>query len=170
VTYVFIDPDGTNIEWLGVVVRARTGITYWGQCGGNYLRNREVEGFFVPVGGASSVFHTDGSFAPSPRDFAEFFKSRVGIESPDAGPSAWARGALEELEKLVALLPWWRLDQRPGEGPRSGEPHGSRYPLALDRGRLDECIEAWVPVDLRQDGSGVLVFENRLWRRRISQG
>jgi hypothetical protein len=167
VTYVFLNPDGSNLSWLGVIVRAASGISYWGQFGGNYLRNRQAEGFYVPIGGASSVAHLDGSNAPAPWELADFFFSRVGIESPDQGPEAWAPGVFEELEKLVSRIAWWRLDQLPGQSP-GGEPSKSRYPLTLDRGRLSDCIEAWIPVDLRQDGTGILVFENRLWRRKAA--
>ncbi|MEV6241519.1 DUF6210 family protein [Lentzea sp. NPDC051838] len=46
---VFLDPDGTEHDWLYVVVRAQTGVAYEQQYGGTANRLGEVEGYLVPV-------------------------------------------------------------------------------------------------------------------------
>ncbi|MET9228231.1 DUF6210 family protein [Lentzea sp. NPDC003310] len=46
---VFLDPDGTQQDWLYVVVRARTGVLYEQQHGGTENRLDAVEGFLVPL-------------------------------------------------------------------------------------------------------------------------
>jgi hypothetical protein len=48
----------------------------------------------------------------------------------------------------VEALPYWTCDE--------GE---TRVSLRLDESRLEEVVEAWVPV-LTPDGPGVLVWEN----------
>ena len=57
----------------------------------------------------------------------------------------------ERLAALVATVPYWQcsLDV---VGDR-------RLPLALDRSRIDEICEAWVPV-VTPDGPGILLYGN----------
>ncbi len=47
---VWIDPDGfVDHDWMAVIVRAATGISYRHQYGGTACRHGTVEGYLVPV-------------------------------------------------------------------------------------------------------------------------
>ncbi len=63
--------------------------------------------------------------------------------------SQWTPEALDELSGLVERIAFWRTSRM------DDQPH---Y-LQLDRTRLDELTEAWIPVRTIY-GPGVLVFAN----------
>ena len=139
--HIVLDPDGTQPFGLAVIVRWNTGITYAHQCAGLANDERTIEGFAVPLGSERAA-----------AAFTEFFERYHGWT-----PGPWLRGVewkeqdLQELGHLVSTVTLWRT-------PR--EYVGTqRAFLELDRDRLDELTEAWVPVRTVY-GPGVLVFPN----------
>lgn len=70
--YVFLDPDGTWNDWLGVLVRAPTGVIYGNQCAGLLTSERLLEGFYVPIAGPK--YNADDG-AISGHEFSEVFHS-----------------------------------------------------------------------------------------------
>jgi hypothetical protein len=143
---VQLDPDGTLDGWLGVVVRHPTGIVYANQCAGVATENRLVEGYLQLLGG--SQYDVDrGMISLGP--FTDAF------HEGDACKYVW-RGRevpterLAQLAKLVGEIPYWlaRLDAS-----------DTKQALRLDRTRIDEIAEAWIPVET-PDGPGVLVHKN----------
>lgn len=142
---VFLDPDGTSLGWLGVVVAAPTGVLYVNQCAGVACELRQQEGYFVPLGGPmltaeghlgtavlTSAFH-DGNAC----DF-RLVGERIPLDR------------LAELEAAVSGVSYWTTR---ANGP------DERISLRLDRARIAEIAEAWVPV-LTPDGPGILVWDN----------
>ena len=130
-TRILIDPDGTADPGLLVLIEAPTGIVYQAQVGGHYTENREGEGFLVPVGSEKQsislrkfFLDTFRSWPPSPSD-------------PTAAKKEWTSEQLAALEQLVSKVRIWR----PGGG-REYRPQN----LALDRSRLENLTESWVPV------------------------
>ena len=147
----FIDPDGSLHNYLGVLGGYATGVVYRQQCGGVEADMRQVEGYFVPVGGHSldpsqgrvdaaeltAVFHSAGgcTYGGAARE------GRLGLPAE----------RLSALRALVQRIPYWTF-QDDGEVDR-------RVPLRLDDARLLELLEAWVPV-LTPDGPGILTWSN----------
>lgn len=144
---VFLDPDGTFPPgWLGVIVAGATGVVYANQCAGVGCDQREQEGYYVPLGGVKREA-TEGAIDTSEltrpfHDARGCDWSRVGEMIPPACMAA--------LEEAVAEIPFW-----------STMPEGVdvRGHLSLDRTRLSDIREAWVPVQT-PDGPGILVWEN----------
>ncbi len=150
---VFLDPDGTISDWLGVVVAASTGVQYEHQCGGTACFHRSLEGYYVPIGGVADASKEEWRMAAGWRELREFFANRVGIESPRQGAAAWKDPtALADLHRLVGTIPWWVH----GGAPTRTE----RIPLTIDSNREAEIVEGWIPVLLGEDGSGTLVWPN----------
>ena len=141
-THVYLDPDGTGEFGLLVVVEAPTGVVYWHQCAGYMCSQRHAEGFVVPLGDRTAAEEIIAFFA----------KEFSGWPPPSAGDEPWNERNLSELDGIVAKIPYWhRTPER-----RRDEKRGL---LKLDRSRVDEITEAWVPV-VTLDGPGILVFEN----------
>lgn len=142
---VFLDPDGTLPLWLGVVVRAETGVVYSAQCGGVSTEQRLIEGYFVPLGGAK--FDVD-------RGDVELDPLSVVFHRDDNCQWTW-RGAdlpkdrLSALGLLVEEICYWG----------SAEGHDLRSKLQIDHSRISELAEAWIPV-LTPNGPGVLLYKN----------
>ena len=135
---IFIDPDGTQKDYFGVIVRHATGVVYVQQCGCTSTQEREAEGYFVPVfpGGAG-----DGAGSRFPADLtALFHKDGIGNST---GITADKKIRLAEI---LEKIPWWDLDEK--------QTH-----LRLDEERLSDAIEAWVPI-LTPDGPGILTWPN----------
>ena len=131
---VFLDPDGTQDRQLHVVVESPTGVEYRSQCAGLACEERAAEGFLIPLGQAERVTGFSAFFAAGP---------------PDARPAEPGAERAERLRQLVGRVVCWRTE---AEGDH-------RERLALDEERLDECVEAWVPVRTPY-GPGILVFPN----------
>ena len=136
---VFLDPDGTLGLNLGVlvIVEASTGIRYGTQCGGLATLERSVEGFLVPVAGpdvAKEIYDW----------FWEKFSGNcyLGIEQ-------WTPTLVGELRSIVGKIPFWTETDI--------ETH--RTFLELDEERLEECVEAWIPVKAG-DSRSVLTLAN----------
>lgn len=151
---VTLDPDGSIGDWVGVITRGPTGVIYEQQCGGILTMQRTIEGCYVPVGGVRVGSERDlklGRF--DWRDLQRFFLERVGIESPLAGPAEWRDpSALLELRRIVGTIPWWIESESPGGV--------HRLSFAIDATRESEIMEAWVPIRLPDEGTGVLVWPN----------
>lgn len=150
---VYLDPDGTISDWLGIVVASSTGVQYEHQCGGTACFHRSLEGYYAPVDGVAVGSKEELRKAAGWRELREFFVNHVGIESPRQGAPAWKDPtALPELYRLVGTIPWWIHG---GVATRT-----ERIPLTVDSKREAEIVEAWIPVLLGEDGTGVLVWPN----------
>jgi hypothetical protein len=137
-----VDPDGTGEFGLLVAVEAPTGAVYWHQCAGYLCSQRHVEGFAVPLGTRQAAQELIDFFA---REFK-------GWPPPVSRKEPWNEANLAELEAVVTKIPYWHCEPENRREDRSG-------PLRLDRSRVDEITEAWVPV-VTLDGPGILMFEN----------
>jgi hypothetical protein len=138
VPYIFLNPDGTAPLGLQVIVEARTGVVYAHQCGGYLAETREAEGFLLPVDGAEAA-------RPIASWFWETFQGHC------EGPAAWDERRLRELAALVSRVPCWLTHPAGREDER-------RF-LEFDNGRINDCVEAWIPVRTPY-GRGILIFDN----------
>ena len=138
--HVVLDPAGTQKIGLAVIVEAQTGVTYEQQCGGYSTEQCTVEGFLIPVGGLPE----------SQKIYDWFWTTFKGHCYRSVHGSPWTPDTTAELQALVAQIPCWH-STREGEC----EPH---Y-LQLDVERMNECIEAWIPV-ITPYGRGILTLEN----------
>lgn len=144
---VYLDPDGTFAPWLGVVIRHPTGIVYGQQCAGVRTEQRLVEGYFIPLGGASFDFSED------PIDVSQL--SAV-FHDPDGSCPAptgddLSPTALTRLGKAIRRIPcWWTPDLGDGD---------VRASIDLDLSRTTEMAEAWIPVTTPH-GAGILLTPN----------
>jgi hypothetical protein len=136
--HVFIDPAGTHNTGDYVLVFAKTGVTYEVQCGGYACQHQTAEGFLVSVGPAAAATALDDWFA------TEF---RGHCHSPERD---WTLERIERLVILVNAISCWKRDADGEDRPEF---------LVLDRARLEQCVEAWIPV-ITPMGPGVLVREN----------
>ena len=144
-TRVWLNPDGTWPSWLGVIIRAQTGIQYEQQCAGTGCNQRTVEGYFVPLGGPK-LDPTNGKVDPD--ELRAVF--HTGKACSQGNGSTMSKERIENLRKLVGEIPFWVADDNL-VNPRSN--------LTLDDSQLSEIEEAWVPVQT-QIGSGILVWDN----------
>jgi hypothetical protein len=135
--YVFLNPDGTQETGLYVIVEHETGVKYATQCGGVSTEVRALEGFLIPVGGPKAA----------KKIFYWFWKRFRGGCSH--GKVKWKEEWIVELAKLVAEVPCWLT--------RAND--DVRFALELDENRIDECVEAWIPVRTPY-GPGVLTLQN----------
>ena len=139
---VFLDPDGTHPVGLAVIVSAATGVTYETQCGGLATNLREAEGFLVlcPPQDYDLTSNVE-------TELEQWFAARAPQgETADT----WSESSIEGLAAIVARVVFW-FTTVDGEDCRSR--------LSLDRSRISECMEAWIPV-LTPAGPGVLTFNN----------
>ncbi len=110
-----------------------------------------------------SPFHL-GTLQPSSRSklffVIPFFRDTFHGNPPaldrdleaDAG-GQWSADALEVLTALVGAILFWKTY------PRTSGHEDERTFLQLDRSRLSELTEAWIPVRTVY-GPGVLIFDN----------
>jgi len=137
---ILIDPDGTQgNNWLYVIVEGTTGVVYESQCAGTTNEAREAEGFLVPVTGAK-LDAAEGSV--DPMQLRAVFHNGTNCCSDGM---LLCNQKLRTLEHLISTIPYWSRTKR-----------GC---LELDHSRLDELVEAWVPV-ITADGPGILVWNN----------
>ncbi|MEY4180616.1 MAG: hypothetical protein RLY70_4190 [Planctomycetota bacterium] len=136
--YVFLNPDGTQETGLVVIVEHGTGVRYAQQCGGIATEIRAIEGFLVPVGGPSAA----------KKVYQWFWKRFAGHCS--TGEVEWREELIAELATLIATIPCW-LTRSNGKD--------ERHKLELNVARIDECVEAWIPV-LTPYGPGILTLDN----------
>ena len=131
---VFIDPNDVCDSHLGVVVEHATGVVYEHQCGGTACETRVVEGYYVPVGAI-----VDGESLTAERFRGPFHVARGCV---------WGAIQIEripELQRMVEAIGY--------ECPEVGA-------LRLDPARIEEIVEAWVPVLLPDGTRGILVWQN----------
>lgn len=143
---IFIDPDGTLPLWLGVVVRAETGVIYATQCAGVATEQRLVQGFYVPLGG--SKYDVDAGYIEL-ASFNDVFHDHGACHWNWTG-TALPKERLNTLSRLVEEISYWSS---------SAECRDHKYQLRLDRSRISEIAEAWIPVHT-PDGPGVLLYDN----------
>jgi len=147
--YIFFDPDGTQPLGLIAIVAAATGITYAHQCGGYATEIRQLEGFAVPVGDATAA-------QPLCAFFAQRFHGNPPIGERNAEKRSyggWTAADLEQVDLLLGHIALWKTY------PEGSGMDDEREFLHLDRNRLDELTEGWIPVRSVY-GPGVLVFAN----------
>jgi hypothetical protein len=149
---VFLDPDGTIPEIFGVIVAHPTDVLFGHQCAGTETLERWQEGYYVPIGHAPL-----GGERPrvEPLDLTAVFHQGSacywgGAPRAPTGEPLLPPDRLATLRKLVAEIRFWTTDV-------AGEDHPGC--LCLDETRLNELVEAWVPV-LTPDGTGILVWDN----------
>ncbi len=136
---VVLDPDQSQRLNLHVIVEAATGVIYQQQCNGYYCDQRSLEGFLIPVGGAAETQKVYGWFWTN-------FTGYSGL------PELWTEEKRGQLAALVAEVRCWYGRDIDG---RDAEPH---Y-LQLDTTRMDQCVEAWIPV-VTPYGRGILTLIN----------
>jgi hypothetical protein len=149
-----MNASGDWPEWLAVIVRRPTGVVYLHQVGGLACHPYLVEGVMVMVGLYKYEPDSTGALLPAKLDldaFTEVFHE--GKHCVYGGPGFnLPAERLEKLRRLVADVPYWRIDQHV-----QGEL--APYRFCLDESRIDEIVEAWIPVDT-VNGPGVLLYEN----------
>lgn len=129
--YVLIDPTGCANDELFLIVQSPTGVTYQQQCGGLTCDQRSAEGFLIPLLGANNKAGEpfDDAFLP------------FGELKPEA---------IQNLADAVAKLECWL----------SSKTHGDTcHQLSLDASRIEDCVEAWIPV-ITPYGPGILISAN----------
>ena len=147
--YIVLNPDGTQPLGLMVIVAAATGVTYAHQCGGYATMIRQLEGFAVPVGDATAAH-------PLQAFFSQRFHGNPPVVEGGAGKRAddgWTAADLEQFNRLLGQTVFWKTF---ADG---GGVDDERVFLQLDRSRLEELTEAWIPVSTPY-GPGVLIFAN----------
>lgn len=142
-TYIFLDPDDTQEFGLYAIVSAVTGITYAHQRGGYTNEIRSIEGFLVPLGGPHAA-------APFVQFFRQFKGNPPRMDSPYG--TVWHDSDLHTLTRLVHALPLWKTTNDPSKDDE-------QVFLELDRQRLDELTEGWIPVRTVY-GPGMLIHQN----------
>ena len=142
---MFLDPDCTGGDVVGVIVRRATGVAYGSQCEGLMTADRYLEGYFVPISGLR--FDPDAGRVDVATLRSVF---HAGGRCLHASSAFDASECVDALRSAVAEIPFWWEDAE-------GESH--RAQLALDEPRLAEAVEGWVPV-LTPSGPGVLIWPN----------
>jgi len=136
--FITIDPDGSQGQRLHLIVAHPTGVRYSNQCGGYLCAHPCVEGFLIPL----------GQFAIAQELYDFFDRHFQGHGYP--GSMTWSETALSELRSIVARVVCWRTF----ETHRDEVEH-----LELDDERIEECMEAWIPVRTPY-GQGFITLEN----------
>ena len=140
---VFLDPDGTNTDYFGVIISGRTGVLYEQQCGGTDCLQMSLEGYFIPLGGTN--YKGDGEINPEYLTSLFHTGRRCTHGGADLQGSTLLDGdRLMKLKDYVKNIPIWFKDC------------SFQLKLAEDSNRI---YEAWVPIS-SPFGSGVLVWSN----------
>lgn len=132
--YVFLNPDGTISLGLLVIIESKTNVAYRTQCAGTGTYIREMEGFLIPVG--------DQAMAAIIYDW--FWENLHGTDS------GISNDLIDQLRQLVSEIPYFF---------ETADGSCERLFLELDESRIDECVEAWIPVKTRY-GKGILTLDN----------
>lgn len=138
-TTVLLDPDGTHDIGHYVLVERQTGVRYETQCGGLATLTRSAEGYLVSVGPRNDVGELMG--------WVEDRHNRGHGLRP---VSEWSDADVSELANRVAGLQIWFRESDGEDRPRQ---------LTLNRAKLDDCHEAWIPVSAG-DANGYLLGAN----------
>jgi len=145
VKYVFVDPDGTAPPWIAVAVRHQTGVIYGSQCAGVATEERRIEGFLVPLGGWK---YEPDSGRIDLDHLTDVFHEGDSCKYGWTGRNLPGE-RLQRLSVLVGEIPYWRC----------GFERSDRFAIHLDKNRIDEIAEAWIPVET-PDGPGTLLYKN----------
>jgi hypothetical protein len=135
---VFLDPDSTIKDYLGVIIRHASGVIYSQQCGCTSTELRDVEGYYVPISG--EPVRDEGRYSIIMNLVSVFHQNKKNMGHPISADQR------KQLKLVVESIPWWDADE-------------NRAHLKLDDNRLDEVTEAWVPI-LTPDGPGILTWPN----------
>jgi hypothetical protein len=118
-------------DWLLLVVKAATGVIYEHQYGGHLCYQASVEGFLVPICQPEVL-----------SSLRRVFSARL---------RGHGTGNLTgEIDEIVGAT---------GYPAAREEPPAELPPVALDRERLEELQEAWIPART-PDGPGYLAWVN----------
>lgn len=134
-------------NFVVLAIQAPTGVTYEQQCGGSYCDHLEIEGYLAVVVRQEPDDTKADRFGVSPVDLTAIFHSE---DDHCHFCQPWLITS-ERLERLEALLRTLGYFGGP-DGPLVQE-------FELDRSRINELYEAWVPVTT-PDGPGVLLWNN----------
>ena len=137
--YVFLDQLGRGDLGLCLIVEHPTGVEYGRQCGGYLCEEKVMEGYLIPLG--QREIET--------RIFEFFDQEFAGHCYPPRND--WTPERITRLNALlseISCIAWAKDSRNDREGP-----------LELDRARIGECIEAWIPVQT-PCGRGVLTLVN----------
>lgn len=147
-TQVHLNPDGTMPFGLVVIVHAETGVLYGHQCGGYGPSVRTVEGFLVPLSSDQRACQDEKALQSDYHEQAliSIFATFCG-HLPSSGDD-WAAELLDLLEDSVADVLMWKTSQDDVDTCRTA--------LQLDRSRLFELTEGWIPV-ITPYGPGTLL-------------
>ncbi len=137
-TYVFVDPDGTEEIGLSLVIEALTGVEYGNQCGGSATEENAVEGYLIPLG-----------MRDMEQRLYDFFWDEFGGHCHKPR-NEWTERRILKLEELIRQIPDWICSKKNKD---------ERASLELDRTRIADCIEAWIPVRSKR-GKGILMLKN----------
>jgi len=136
-TKVPIDADGSACPYLLFLVFAPTDVFYSHQCGGLACIQNEAEGFLVQVG--------DDKLR---EELYSWFQSE--FRGSCMNSTVWTPSRIDTLGGIVSRIPCFHTDNE-------GTDHRSF--LSLDRGRIQDCVEAWIPA-ISPYGGGVLILNN----------
>ncbi len=136
--FVFLDPDGTEDIGLCLVIEAATGVEYANQCGGVANIQNRIEGYLVPLGQRELE-----------EEIFEWFIKQFGRNGYPPN-MRWDEGKTSELDEILRRVVCWETVV--------GGPDVKSH-LELDVERLDDCIEAWIPVKT-PSGNGILTLRN----------
>ncbi len=133
---VILDPDGTEDNFLAVIVPFETGIVYENQVGGFLNELRMMERFLIPI-----VFKTLAD------EIYTWFENEC---HGNAYLTEWTQDRLDRLDKLLGNIPCWQTDSSKST---------DRVMLRLDRSQLAALTEAWIPV-ISPYGEAILASKN----------
>lgn len=136
-TYIFLNPDGTQDIGLCLIVEKDTGVFYGNQSAGNACVELYSEGYLVPLG-----------MKDVEKELNKFFAK----ETTGWTPVCWKEKQVEQLSLIISKIPCWNTHYYQDEDDQ-------RQFLKLDKTRIEECEEAWIPV-LSPLGKAILIFEN----------
>ena len=106
------------------IVESPTGVIYGNQCGGYVNQENKVEGFAIPLGERELE-----------EELYSFFETEFGGHGyhPEI---QWTESRIEKLAEIIGKIPCWECSQ---------DDQDMKHLLQLDRTRMDQCIEAWIP-------------------------
>lgn len=152
---VTIDPHGTGQLYFGVIIQDVSGIVYSQQCGGTACEQREIEGYFIPIGGLGFSIKNEETVTENHEDDPGFeiekghINQLLSVFHKANGGCLWGKPSVEQLARLRAVI----------EKIQYKDENGRETWLLLNDAKLDEILEAWVPV-ITLDGQGILTWPN----------
>jgi Family of unknown function (DUF6210) len=136
-TTVFIDADGASEPYLLLLVLSPTNVVYAHQCGGYSCMQNSAEGFLVQIGDPGTR-----------EELYSWFQSE--FDGSCMNSSVWDKSRIDALAEIVSRVSCWHTDSQGND---------TRNFLVLDRGRMHQCVEAWIPV-VSTYGQGIMVLKN----------